>query len=167
MSMPAGDVTGLELSELGTPELLLVTSLRLYALPFRTPHRHHLDWRGGFGAAGIGDVAVPNFAALFGIVSRTALRPLAIGCPHCRRLGFDESLYLRLIALKQRSRWQEAATILREWTPPAAARMAAMPVLGLAYALERGRLIVPLREGGAGGRSAVMALLDPGLALLQ
>lgn len=132
--------------ELTTGELLLVTSLRLYALPFREPHLVHPDWRGGFNAAGVGEVAVPAFAALFDVVSRVPLYPLEIGGPRCHRLHRDEAKFLHLIALKQRSRYPEANTILRQWVPAAAARLAAMPALGLAFALERRGLRLPLRE---------------------
>jgi hypothetical protein len=134
------------LRELNTGELLVVASLRLYAMPFRDPSRDHPDWRAGFVAAGIGPIAVPAFGALFRIVSRTNLYPLDIGCPHCRDLRRDEAKLLRLIALHHHGRQPEAATILREWLPSSAARMAAMPALGLAFALERGGMVLPLRE---------------------
>ena len=134
------------LEGLNTGELLLVTSLRLYAMPFREPSRAHPDWRRGFVAAGIGAVAVPAFEALFGIVSRANRYPLDIGGPCCTGLHRDEAKFLRITALHQLGRYPEAGAGLREWLPPAAARMAAMPALGVAFALERGGLRLPLRE---------------------
>jgi hypothetical protein len=134
------------LAQLTTGELLLVASLRLYATPFHDRMGKHLGWRGGFIAAGIGPVAVPAFAALFGIVSRVPLYPLEIGCPHCQGLGRDEVKFLRMTALHQHGLLTAAAAILHKWLPPAAARMAGMPALGLAFALDRGGLRILRRD---------------------
>jgi hypothetical protein len=153
------------LAELTTGELLLVASLRLYAAPFRDPVGRHPDWRGGFIAAGIGSVAVPAFATLLGIVSRVPLYPLEIGCPHCRGLGRDEAKLLRMTALHQHGLLSAAAAILHEWLPPAAARMAGMPALGLAFALDRGGLRIPRRD--AMSAAAAWPLPDRGQDLVQ
>lgn len=153
-----------ELADLCTGELLLVASLRLYAMPFRDPGGCHPDWRGGFHAAGIEQIAVPSFRALFDIVSRVPLRPLEIGCPHCLRLAGDEAAFLCMTALHQRGRIGEAAAILLDWLPPAATRMAAMPALSLAFALQRGGLFLPLRREQS---SAWTSPPDRGLGLLQ
>jgi hypothetical protein len=45
--------------ELRTAELLLVATLRLYALQCRDPAGDHPDWRDGFRAAAIAECAVP------------------------------------------------------------------------------------------------------------
>jgi len=124
---------------------LLVASLRIWALPYRHPAPDYPDWRGGFVAAGIDAVATPAFGAILTILTRAARRPLDVRCPHAHFLGEDEARFLGMIALYQRDRLDEPRTILDAWLPPAAARMAAMPALGLAFAMKRGGLELPIR----------------------
>jgi hypothetical protein len=156
------------LSLLRTAELLPVVTLRLFALPWCAPGEHHPDWRDGLSAAGIGETGVPAFHALFTLVATTPRRALDVRCRHCRRLGHDEGLLLRLISLLQSGWAPDASAILEDWLPPAAARMAMLPAHGLADAMKTKGLVVPLRHREAGNLpKASLGCRDRGLALVQ
>jgi hypothetical protein len=134
------------ITELRVAEAFIVTALRLWAAPHRAPGQQHGDWRGGFIAAGIDAAGAAAFDGLFRIVLAAARRPLDVRCHHCPRLGADEAWLLQLVMLLQRNRRAEAAAILADWLPPAAARMAMMPAFAFASALAGVGLVVPLRH---------------------
>jgi hypothetical protein len=138
-----------QLAELRVAELFIVTLLRLWTAPHRAPAASHPDWRDGFAAAGMGRDGFDAFDALFRIVLAAARRPLDLRCRHSARLGADEAWFLQLVMLLQRARRAEAAAILADWLPPAAARMALMPALGFAGALAAAGIAVPLRHSEA------------------
>ncbi len=132
------------LAGLGTAELLLVTSLRLYAAS-RVGEVGDRDWRGGLENCGTGCCAVTAFDALFGIVAAAARRPLDVRCRHCTGLSGDEGRFLQFVGLLQHGRVFDARDLLCDWLPPAAMRLAILPAKGLATSLARARLLVPLR----------------------
>lgn len=134
------------LSGLCTAELVLVASLRAFAAAHNDPEGGH-DGRGGLARSGAGCCAVPAFDALFAIVATAALRPLDVGCRHCPSLRHDEGRLLQLVGLLQHGRMFDARDVLCGWLPPAAMRLAILPAKGLATAMARGRLFVPMREG--------------------
>jgi len=119
--------------------------MRLFAAAHCDPDGGH-DWRGGLQVSGAGPCAVPAFEALFGIVTAVAKRPLDVHCRHYPRLGHDEGRLLQLISLLQHGQLCAARDVLSEWLPPTAVRLAVLPAKGLAAALVRARLFVPLRE---------------------
>jgi hypothetical protein len=134
------------IAELRVAEAFVVTALRLWAAPHRAPTRSHADWRDGFVAAGIEETGAAAFDTLFRIVVASARRPLDVRCQRCAHLGADEAGLLQLVMLLQRARRIEAATILADWLPPAAARMAMTPAFGFATALAEIGLVIPLRH---------------------
>ena len=135
------------LTGLCTAELLLVTTLRLFARSCDGPAER--AWQPGFEAAGIAPCAVRAFDTLFNIVARLRHRSLDVRCPHCRHLGVDEGRLLQFISLMQRSRAREAFGVLAEWLPPCGMRLAVFPAQKLADALMQGGLFVPHRLGWA------------------
>jgi hypothetical protein len=164
-SVYADDTT---LFDLCTAELFLVTVLRLWA----AGHGGSIppaEWPSAFRAAGIERGGAPAFGSLMWVVAGAARHPLDVRPRHCRGLGHDEGLLLRLISLMQRDRLVEASTILAEWLPTAAVRLAAREAGALAAALAQAGLIVPLRHAEAAvvSRLAACAHATPGLALLQ
>lgn len=128
-----------------TAELLLVATLRLFAAAHGDPEGGH-DWRTGLLVSGAGCCAVPAFDALFGIVATAPRRDLDVRCRHCPALGHDEGRLLQLVSLLQHGRMFDARDVLSDCLPPAAARFAILPAKGLAAALARARLLVPLRD---------------------
>lgn len=156
------------LATLVTTELLLVGTLRLYAIPSPARHKDDVVWTRGLIAAGIAATAVPAFHGLFAIAASAGSRPLEVGHPRCRRLAQDEARLLQLTSLLQQRRAEMAMAILAEWLPPAAARLALAPARQLAAALTMGGLTVPLRhEEAADIVRAVGTYADRGLVLVQ
>ena len=151
------------LQRLGTAELFVVSSLRLWVLPHRDPTGIHPDWRRGFVAAGIEETGAPDFDRLFTTIATAARRSLDVRCLRCARLGADEGLLLQLLSLLQRDRVAAASPIIADWLLLAAARMALPPARGYAAALQEGGLTIPLRHREAAGASH----FDRGLALVQ
>src|SRR6185312_2041936 len=157
------------LSELRAAELLVVSSLRLWILPYTAPTERHPDWRVGFRRAGLSDAGVDGFDALFRIVASAALRSLDVRCPRCARLGEDEAWLLQLGCVLQRRHFSEAAAILGNWLPPAALRIAVAPAERFAVGLAASGLHLPCRHAEA----ATVRLLAPeahaarGLTLVQ
>ena len=71
------------ISELRTPELLVLASVRLWAAPHRDPTATHPDWRGNFVAAGVEAAGAPAFDAFCRILATAAQMPLDVRCTRC------------------------------------------------------------------------------------
>jgi hypothetical protein len=165
---PAAYAADSGLTDLGTAELLLTATLRLFVLPWRGSDGPHPDWRGGCVAAGIDDAGIAAFGSLFGIVATVYLRPPDIREPTCRFLGSDEGCLLQFVSLMQHGRPGDAQGILGTWIPPAAVRMAMPQANILAAAMVRRSLMVPLRHAEAATPPHLTHMhADPGLVLVQ
>ena len=128
------------LGELRTAELLVVSSLRLWVLSHGGHARDQPDWREGFRCARIGSAAAMGFDTVCHIVAAAALRNLDIRPLYCAHLGMDEGRFLCLLALLQCDRACDAESILSDWCPPAAVRLAVMPAHAFATGLSACRL---------------------------
>jgi hypothetical protein len=137
------------LSELGTAELFVVSSLRLWFLAHCDPDCHYPDWRQAFARAEIGALGVWGFDRLCRTMGTTAVRTLDVHWLHCGHLGEYEVCVLRTLALLQRKRLEEAETALLEWCPPAAVRLALEAAHAFATALCSHRLWLATSEGEA------------------
>ncbi len=155
------------LAELGTAEILLAVSLRLFALPWQEPGRDHPDWRKGLAVGRLPPWTANAFEALFGVVIAATRRPLDVRCLDCPRLGYDEARLLQIVSLLQHRRIAEAEAVLETWLPDAARRFALSPAAALARALRQADLVVPLRHAIAPNLPAHQLSTNPGLALLQ
>jgi hypothetical protein len=161
-------VTDAHLIELRTAELFVVTSMRLWAAPYRDPAGDHPEWQYGFAAARIGGDGVVGFDTLFRILVAAHRRCFDVRCLRNGRLGQDEALLLQLVGLLQRGRIDEALTVLAEWLPPAAVHMALLPAQRFAAALaEVGLLIPDHRPETARLAPYAMAHGDRGFALVH
>lgn len=163
------------LSQLRTAELFVVAAVRLWAAPHRDPDgAPHPDWREGFAAARLENDAAPDFDSLLQVVVAATQRPLDLRCIRCPHLGEDEAWLLQLVSLLQRNHAVAAQTILTQWLPPAAVRLAARFAAGFAATLRTAGLVVAPRpalsalghrfrhdgrEIGAGHRDCRLALL--------
>lgn len=158
------------LSALHTPELFLLTTLRLWVREHAHPKTCPGNWRDGFAAAGIGPFGISAFGALMGgVVAATPGRPLDMRCLCCQVLGRDEAALLTLVSALQKCRPANAQAILADWLPPAAIRFALPAAEGLAAALAKAGLVVAPRCATADLlRSRAPALYaNPGLGLVQ
>ena len=143
---PSNYAFEMPLRELRTAELLLVATLRLYAV---SRHGHaRLDWCAGLRAAGLNGAPIEAFSDFFGAIRATERRKLDVGCPHCQVLGPDEGLFLQLIAALQRGRIQQAAAVLADWTASDTPARTLVPIRVFADALAQAGLIIPPRHGG-------------------
>ncbi len=132
------------LGALTTAERLLVITVRLLVLP-RSATGERADWNAGLRAAGVEACAAPALEALFRVVAAAQRRPLDIRCPCRHALGEDEARQLQMVSLFQHARDSEAEAILTDWLPPAAQRLASLPAQVLSAAMERQRLLIPIR----------------------
>lgn len=137
------------LAELRTAELVLTSTLRLFASAWRAPGENLPDWRGGLLRSGAEPWAASAFDGLFAIVVVATRRPLDVGCPCCPVLSPDEGRLLQLVSLFQHGRPDAGEAVLGEWLPPAAQRLAAAPADGLGRALSQAGLVVPWRHAEA------------------
>lgn len=136
------------LSELRTPEILLVATLRVFAEGAWSDHPK--DWSEGLVAADVPAQGIEGLARLFDVIAVAPRRKLAVACIHCRTLCPDEALFLQLIATLQRKDVLSAKAILQSWIAPAAARAALPYAQLLADGLARQGLLLPRRSAMAG-----------------
>jgi hypothetical protein len=155
------------LAELRTSELLLTTTLRLFALAWRTCSEAHPDWRGGMLAAGLSLDTAGAFDKLFAMVVIARRRPLDVRCLHCRTLSPDEDRLLQIVSLFQHGRREAAAAALGDWLPPTAQRLAVAPAQALAEAMAARKLIVPWRHAEAARYETCRHGYRSGLTLVQ
>jgi hypothetical protein len=155
------------LRELGTSELLLTMSFRLFAEMWFVPSAATPDWRGGLLAAGL-PLSSPNAAErLFTIMIVAYRRSLEIHCPHHTTLSRDEGRLLQIVGLAQRGCLEAASALLGEWLPAAAQRLAAVEVHGLAKAFATRGLLIPWRHFQAGEFVTDRPIYRQGLALVH
>lgn len=137
------------LEDLRTPELLLTTTLRLFALAWRLRDEAHLDWRRGLVSSGLSLDAAGDFDRLLAMVIIAHRRPLDVRRLHCRALSPDEGRLMQIISLFQHGRSEMAVAALGDWVAPAAQHLAAAPAQALAEAMTKKDLIVPWRHAEA------------------
>ena len=136
------------LSELRTPEVLLLATLRIFAEGAWSQHPR--DWSEGLVAANVPAQGIEGLARLFDVIAVAPRRRLAVACIHCRTLCPDEGLFLQLIATLQRKDIPSAKEILLNWIAPAAARAAIPYAQSLADGLAQQGLLLPRRSAMAG-----------------
>jgi hypothetical protein len=137
----------MSLSELRTPEILLVATLRVFAEGAWSSHPR--DWSEGLVAADVPAQGIEGLARLFDVIAVAPRRKLAVACIHCRTLCPDEGLFLQLIATLQRKDVLIAKEILQNWIAPAVARAALPYAQLLADGLARQGLLLPRRSAMA------------------
>lgn len=161
--------TDTPLTRLQTPELFLLSSLRLWMAAFVDPAGQHPDWREGMTAAGVEHRGVPAFEGFWRILAAEPLRALDLRCPTCPGLGEDEGRFLQAVQLLQARCYDEALATLADWLPPAALRKAILPLRALARCLGEAGLTLPDRRSRPAlpRGSLVGTCADRGLHLLH
>jgi len=135
-----------QLSELGTAELFVLSSLRLWFLSHCDREHPYPDWRQAFETASIGKMGTWGFDRLCRIVGTTTLRSLDVHWLNCDRVGAYESSLLMTIGYLQNNQLAAAEIALLDWCPPAAVRLALEAGQAFATALELHGLLIPIRE---------------------
>lgn len=131
------------LARLRTAELLLVTTVRLFAHSARYGLSQH--WWKGLMAADIPDDGILGLADLFGIIALSPRRKLAVAGMSYRLLCPDEGRFLQLVALLQRKDTGGAEDVLLNWVLPMAVRLSISHAQMLADGLADQGLLLPRR----------------------
>jgi hypothetical protein len=145
-SRPPHGYSPQQLSELGTAELFVLSSLRLWFLAHCDREHAYPDWRRAFESARIGKMGTWGFDRLCRIVGTTTVRSLDVHWLNCARVGAYESSLLLTLGFLQQHQPGAAEITLLEWCPPAAVRLALEAGQALATALESHGLLIPIRE---------------------
>ena len=145
-SRPPHGYSPQQLSELGTAELFVLSTLRLWFLSHCDRDHPYPDWRQAFETASIGKMGTWGFDRLCRIVGTTTLRSLDVHRLNCARVGAYESSLLMTIGYLQNNQLAAAEIALLDWCPPAAVRLALEAGQAFATALELHGLLVPIRE---------------------
>ena len=90
-SRPPHGYSPQQLSELGTAELFVLSSLRLWFLSHCDRDNSYPDWRQAFETASIGRMGTWGFDRLCRIVGTTTIHSLDVHWLHCIRIGAYES----------------------------------------------------------------------------
>lgn len=143
------------LSELGTAELFVLSSLRLWFLAHCDRDHQYPDWRQAFQTAGINQRGTWGFDRLCRIVGTTTLRALDIHWLRCGRLGEFEACLLNTLGHLQNNRLVDAESALLQWCPATAVRLAIEAAHALAESLQSHSLIIPSRNRENSGLSSI------------
>jgi hypothetical protein len=134
------------LGELHTPEIFVVTLVRLRAAAQLDPASVPEDWRSGLRAAGVAPAGADAFDLLMHLLGTVLHVRLDIRSLRCGGLGEGEALLLQALSQLQHDRYEQAEQILGRWLPPGASRVAALQAQRFARALAAARLVIPLRR---------------------
>jgi hypothetical protein len=140
--IPTGPTTSARFKQLGTGEMFVISSMRLWLLPQDGSHGDYPDWRQGFTHAQLGAEGTAGFDDLCRILATGARKPLCVHRLGCPTLARHESWTLHALSFLQRDRFQEAQTIFEQRCLPTAARLAMTPAIVFASALRSRRLWV-------------------------
>ncbi|WP_374310361.1 hypothetical protein [Dongia sp.] len=85
--------------------------------------------------------------AFFSIVAGSASRQIDIRCLKCRYVSPDERIFQRALMMAQAGNTFAVYTALRDWLPPAAARIAFQPLITFAQLLaQKGLRLAPAQD---------------------
>jgi hypothetical protein len=166
-SRPPHGYSPQQLSELGTAELFVLSSLRLWFLSHCDRENSYPDWRQAFETARIGKMGTRGFDRLCRIVGTTTTRSLDVHWLHCARIGTYESSLLLTLGYLQHNQLADAEVTLLEWCPPTAVRLALEAGQAFATALELHGLMIPIREHETVPARAPSIAAPSGSALLH
>ena len=121
---------------------------RVYCLKRGKCWDTHLGY--GFDMAGIPE-ARHDFETVFDWLTRTADRPIHLGCPKCGRMSRDEGLLLASFAAFQRDEPESGRILLRCLMPRVACLHAAPAAAKFADALQQAKLPIDLVDVPATG----------------
>lgn len=149
---------------LTTAEALLVWGIRHWVSCLKARTDPIPLMTAGFGSGGVA-AAVRPLEAILVVTLDAATVPRDVRCPHCATVGDGERDMLAAIAFAQARRSAESLGKLREWLPPASARLAGELVAEIAGILQDKGLRVPLRRdcdaGSPGGNKSDFRVAVP------
>jgi len=152
MPMPAPTYSAKTLlGDLCTPEIFVVKLIRLRVAAQFGPTSIPVDWRAGMCAAGIVIEGADAFDLLMHLFGSVLHLHLDVRSLRCGGLGQGEAWLLQTVSLLQHDCYDAAETILSQWLPPGASRIAALQAQRFARALAITHLVIPLRQSEAAG----------------
>lgn len=156
----------LRLAELQTPELFVITLLRLRAMTERVGDADELgqDWRDGLHAVKMRPQAIAAFDRLFRELSSAT--SLTLRSLHHPRLATDEAHLLRCVSLLQHRRFAEVELLAADWLPAPHAQRALRDAWQFAEHLAAVGLVIPLRRCAAADADLIARQLIPARGLL-
>jgi len=166
-SRPPHGYSPQQLSELGTAELFVLSSLRLWFLSHCDRDNSYPDWRQAFETASIGKMGTWGFDRLCRIVGTTTIRSLDVHWLHCIRIGAYESSLLQTLGYLHHNQLADAEVTLLEWCPPTAVRLALEAGQAFVTALELHGLMIPIRDHETVPARAPSIAAPSGSALLH
>ena len=166
MQMPTSTYsTKTLLGELCTSEIFVVMLIRLRVAEQFDPTSPGEDWRAGLRAAGVAAEGADAFDLLMHLFGYLHLDVRSL---RCGGLGQGEAWLLQTISQLQHDRYDAAESILSQWLPPGASRIAALQAQRFARALAATNLRVPARHCEAARPAFHRSnLTDRGLALVH
>jgi hypothetical protein len=161
-------VAEMPLAGFKTPELFLLTTLRLWLAAQR--HATAPDWRRGLAAAGLAEDGAPDFDMTLRILV-AGVRTLDSRAANHPRLSADEARLLCLFGALQHGDTGEAVAILQAWLPSKPLRWLMRYARSFVGVMASQRLILPNRTAEIRPhfalRSSASAFLDLGSVLLH
>jgi hypothetical protein len=130
---------------LTTAEALVVWGIRHWVACLKARTDPIPLMEAGFGSGRIA-AAVRPLEAMLVITLDSATVPRDVRCIHCATVGDGERDLLAAIAFEQAGYPAETVAKLREWLPPASARLAKDLVAEIAQTLHYNSLRIPLRR---------------------
>lgn len=126
-------------AELRFAEQFVVWSIRKWVDVMRTEERELGVLRDAFTQAGIGSV-FEAFDHMMHIFTVSAKRTIEVRCVGCREVSLDETNFLSMVEAGQQGDAVNANMYLESWVPTAAARIAHLPLIDLAQAMDQAGL---------------------------
>jgi len=145
MHAEAGDPEDLPVHALSAAEALLVWGIRHWVACLKAKTDPIPLMAAGFGSNGVARAVRPLEGILL-ITLEAATSPRDVRCTRCASVGDGERDLLAAVALAQAHRRGECGARLREWLPPASARLAQDLVAEIGGILHDRGLIVPMRR---------------------
>lgn len=139
------DSEELAVHALTTAEALLVWGIRHWVSCLKAGKDPIPLMTAGFGSGGVA-AAVRPLEAIMVITLDAATTPRDVRCANCATVGDGECDVLAAIGFAQAGRSDLVVGKLREWLPPASARLAKELVAEIAGILQNCKLSVPMRR---------------------
>lgn len=123
-------------ADLRFTEQFVVWSIRKWVEVMRTNDGEMSILQNAFVQAEIGD-AFEIFDYIMRGVTVSAKRMIEVRCVRCRAVSLDETIFLGMIEAGQQGDAINASMYLESWLPAAAARIAHLPLIHLAEAMDQ------------------------------
>jgi len=137
MSLAIRNYVNKEITLLESNELIMLLTLRLWALPYRHPDKKMPDWRQGLQELEADEHTCAVCAMLFTFLFHYSRHRLDVRCTCNTHLGKDEAEFLVLLSALQQDDITTAETILTHWVDPCIRHSTLVAAINLSEALRK------------------------------